>query len=352
MAYKSDFLKNLIKFLRGKITGEEFSRYQSGLYNVEEKTPRGKSILEFQFDYEDERYFLKSFGLSEDDVYFVESIFNPYSRPEYYDRYNTSEDFDQGYFFQYYLNDENTKKLEEIAGYIYPKEPFDINSHEYLSTLSEILRNLFPDRVESIISDLNDEKNAALVDSAKDKVIDEINNFLEKYNIKVTSQWNEIEIPANDLLKMYYTVGDEDASPLKILKKYLSESDMGVGGWHNDIYDLEDNNYFDTESSNSQISRDLDLILEKIESNKDNLGEFIKLRNRVLSKYKFNTWYELPKSNRYIFCIRGFDSEKMKIIVGLKDRKIKPSNIKMIELTEENFNYLLYQPTLFDLDEI
>jgi hypothetical protein len=59
-----------------------------------------------------------------------------------------------------------------------------------------------------------------------------------------------------------------------------------------------------------------------------------------------DTWFELPKDKSIKFKIKNFDRDDMKIVV-LLNKQFKSE--KTLSLTEEQFNYLLYQPELFDL---
>lgn len=350
MPFKSDFFNFLAQFLKGNITGDELAHSQKGLWGVIEKNPRGESVLEFDLNYEDEKRFLKALGLSDDDIYLMNSVYTEYSSGDFYDLYYIQEDFDSGNFFNWYLTDFET--LKKVAEIIYPNEPFDVDNNEYNIKLNDALNSMFPQEVEYMISDVFHEKNSSLKDSTKDKIEDQIKDFLGIYGIESKSFWNRFNIKASTLKKMYYVVGDDDLDPIDLLRKYFDGSDRGIGGWGNDIFDFEDASYFNTEYVNREINRQLDKILDKIEDeNEHGFQAFIKMRNRVLSKFKFGSWYKLPKSGRYGFIIRGFDRDKMKIIVGLEDYLVK-KGIRKLELSEENFNHLLYQPTLFDFEDV
>jgi ACT domain-containing protein len=52
-----------------------------------------------------------------------------------------------------------------------------------------------------------------------------------------------------------------------------------------------------------------------------------------------------------LFIVRGVNPETLKVIVGLKESKGR-SAIKKIELSEENYYHLLYQPSLFNFEEL
>lgn len=351
MAYKSNFLQSLTDFLKGKISGREFSHSEPTLYGVDEKTPIGDSILQFDLNHEDEEYFLKAIGLNEDDVYMINRIFGYYSSYDYHDPYSIREDFENGYFFQYYLDEDNIKQLEKIAEYVYPKEEFDLSDVGYMSRLGQTLEVLFPKEIDSLVDDVTSEKNEALGASLKDKINNELDSFFKNYRIDVTSKWNRFRIKAKDLLKMYYIVGSDEFSPLKVFKKYFDGSDWGLGGWSDDVYNYEDDSYMDWDSLHRDFSREFDRILEKIEEDDGKFKKLLEIRNRIFSKHSQNVWYNLPKSPKYLFIVRGVNPETFKVIVGLKESKGR-SAIKKIELSEENYYHLLYQPSLFNFEEL
>jgi hypothetical protein len=74
------------------------------------------------------------------------------------------------------------------------------------------------------------------------------------------------------------------------------------------------------------------------------------MTQRILKKFKQDSYYNLPKDPKKEtrFKIEGFEYPEMKVVVYLQ----KGLKAKTLKLSEENFYNLLYQPTLFNLDEI
>jgi hypothetical protein len=56
----------------------------------------------------------------------------------------------------------------------------------------------------------------------------------------------------------------------------------------------------------------------------------------------------MPKNKDVDFKIEGYEMNPTKIMVKLR----KGMKMRGLKLTEENFYHLLYQPTLFNLEEI
>ena len=120
-----------------------------------------------------------------------------------------------------------------------------------------------------------------------------------------------------------------------------------IGGWYENFYEFQDADKFDSEGFNNTIQRQFDKILDELESNGE-LEEYFAIRARLSSKFEFGKWNKLPTDDRYKFKIKGVDKDDLKVNVELQT----PLGYKNVKLTEENFNYLLYQPTLFNLDDI
>jgi hypothetical protein len=140
---------------------------------------------------------------------------------------------------------------------------------------------------------------------------------------------------------------------ISLFKQIVENNGGSMGGWAEDQYEYQDYENFDSESFNREVDRQLDNILEKIEDNGTQINEFISLRNRILSKFKLNKWYELPKNKRDTFKITGFDSDDMKIEVQfIRYTDSKGGGFNTKKMSEENFYHFLYQPELFKFGEV
>jgi hypothetical protein len=142
--------------------------------------------------------------------------------------------------------------------------------------------------------------------------------------------------------------------PLKKLLENLFESDKQHFGWNDDIYEYANDNDFDSVSFNKYAGRILDNILDRIVDAGEELGvdinDFTSMTARIEKKFKTGGWYILPKdtTKQTRFKVEGFEFPNMKISVSLQ----KGLKQKTVSLSEQNFYNLLYQPSLFSLDEI
>ena len=70
--------------------------------------------------------------------------------------------------------------------------------------------------------------------------------------------------------------------------------------------------------------------------------------SRVSKKFEIGICHNLPKKKDVRFYIENFEMNPNKVIVKLS----KAQKQRVLKLTEDNFYHLLYQPTLFNLEEI
>jgi hypothetical protein len=70
----------------------------------------------------------------------------------------------------------------------------------------------------------------------------------------------------------------------------------------------------------------------------------LEFRKRILSKYKIDVWYELPKDKKKSFKIKEFDKDDMTVSVEMRTPE---GRFETKKYPEENFYYLLHQPELF-----
>jgi hypothetical protein len=154
-----------------------------------------------------------------------------------------------------------------------------------------------------------------------------------------------------NLIYIYIKDGSLQLTLTELLKKLTEDSPI-IGGWYESQFEYRNDEKFDKKSFNSYTSNMLDKILEKIENSEGGvtIQDYTEMIERITKKFKQDKYYDLPKDPKKEtrFKIEGFLYPEMKIVVTLskefKQRKVK--------LSEDNFYNLLYQPTLFNLDEI
>jgi hypothetical protein len=347
-----EFIKALRAFTRGKIDSRELEDSDDGILKVKPSDPLGQSTIVIDFD-EDEKFF-KTLDITEDDQWFLSAINSTYGSYEFMDSYQVEQDFKEGYIIYGELNEENNRKLKEIAELILPGDEFDLNNDEYKIKLSETLLSLFDDEMDWILSDYSSEKNSEMLTTARASIEKEINSFLESIGFILVRDYDQIATTPANLLMWSTRLQLPKIDVISLFNQIIEYSGTGgLGGWQENSYEYQDYDNFDSDAFNNVVERQFEKILEKLDEDEDSGGEKIKeflgFRNRIVKKFGLNKWNKLPSDKNVGFKVEGFDRENMKLTI-MVEKQYK--GMRRLKLSEENFNNLLYQPQLFDLFEV
>ena len=334
-------------YVKGKIQKWELEDSDPDIYHVrEDRSNLGQSVIKLGFN--DDKFW-KSVGLHEDDVWFMKMINSHYSDYEFMDSYSVKEDFSNGYTIFYELNDDNIEKLKLISRYIFPKK-FDLENEEFRSDFAEKLLTSFKRQTQDILDDYQTEKNREMTRVAQERIGKELDNYFNEFGFTYIPDDEFTTTVAN--LIMWYIRENAIHEPIeKLLPKIFSSSRISVGGWQENSYEYQDSKEFDSVSFNNYVERKLDEIIERIEDGADSdfdVKDYVAMVDRISKKIEVGKWHNLPKKKDVRFYIENFEMNPNKVVVKLS-RALKQRELK---LSEENFYHLLYQPTLFNLEEI
>jgi frataxin-like iron-binding protein CyaY len=346
---ETNLVVGLRNFAKGKISENDLYALDNEIYNIYEKNPLGQSILTIKFD--DEKQFLEDIGLDEQDVWFMQAV-TGYQGYEFMDSYQIEQDFKDGYNVYYELNDENKETLKNIAQIILPGQEFDIENEEYRSELSRTLIDLFPTEIGWILGDYESEKENEMNSVAKESIKQDFNEPLGQNGITFNYDMDEVSISVADLYMNALQLGlwsyTSKEMIVEIIKKIVGDS---IGGWYENSYVFQNEDYFDLKSFNREVNRQFEKIIEKLEENSDDtytIKDYIEFRDRLTSKYKLKNWYTVPKDNNIMFFIESINFPNMTIKFRIKDKTL--GLYKTFELDEEQFNNFLYQYSLEGLE--
>ncbi len=341
--------KALRSYAKRQITKDELlSSDELFSYMREDRSTPGQSVVDVEF--KNQREFLEALGLSEDDVWFYQVINSPYDDYEFIDHYSSTEDFMEGYGFYYTLDDENKELLSEISKAILPGKVI-IEDGDYRKKLSEVLMDNFGKQIKYVIEDYVYEKNHSFRKSVSTAMNKEMDEYFDELGIDAYTDGFRIQVA--DLIALYIDEGDLSLSMKKLLERVFRRK-QAPGRWQEDYYLYEDPDDFDSisfnKSANKIFTEILDTIQEDGEEEGVSLEDFTDMTSRILKKFKQEEFYFLPKDSKKgtRFKIEGFQFPEMKVVVTLS----KALKEKTITMSEQNFYYLLYQPSLFSLDEI
>lgn len=343
-----DLFITLRKYVKNKVNNYELEDSDELIKGVREKQNRGESEIKVEF--ESEEKFLRALGIDDDDSWFYRIIRSSYDNFEFVDYYSAKDDFRNGYGLYSLLDEENIGKLSQISKMILPMK-VDFDSEEFKSKLSEKLLTNFGSETENIISDYQNERNYEGSGSARNQTRKELCEFLEEHGFQLYG--DGFKTTVGNLVMLYLKVNKINLT-LKELIEDIADKNDSPSGWADDPYQYLNDDNFDKVSFNNYTSKMLDDMLEKLEDSADKEGfsieEFTKMTNRITKKFEIDKYYHLPKDPKkdIRFKIEGFSFPDPKVTITLQ----KGFKQKKISLSEDNFYSLLYQPTLFNLEEI
>ena len=327
------------------VNGEQVS--SRWMENVDESvydfkfTPKApiKSKIDLRFDEDD---YIKLFNPSDDDMWYYNAITGNYDTYEWEDDYQATEDFGEGYFFDQF-NGENLTKVKQILSVISP-ESVPLDTEEQKSDAGKKLIDMFGNEIQSIIYEYTSEQNQCKTRGFNQMIKDDFCNPFYNYGIFTKRCLREYFTSVGMLLSLYDTMGDKTLTISELL--YRIGSDMEIGGWSEYIYETDCMD-FDQESFDSECSRYLDKIIDKLEdeSQYEDIYEYAELFKRLNSKFNINNRYE-TKSGREFF-YRGINPKNNRILIQVfkKDGSVGTEDRSY---SEEEFENFLVSPDLFE----
>lgn len=340
----SELFQVLRKYVRGQADKYDLERSDPSVYRVIENPIKGLSQIQFEFKNDED--LLGKLDLSDDDIFFAQRVSSPYSNWGFRDISQIEDDFREGYILFDDLNEENLSKLKKIlkildAGHDYSDLGIKYNE-DTNKIAAESLMRIYPREVNSMLDYWHSENESSATQLASESINSDLDAVLSTNDFKFVRRWDTISTTVGNLIMLYLKSGKVWESFTELFKDLYGDKTSGVGGWFDNSYDFENSTYFDKESLNRGIERELDKILENMEDD-DKIKEYIDFYNRITSKFKVGVTYDLPKLKNVQFRIKDFDRENMKVDVVLR-HGLKTVNRKV---SEENFYKLLYQPELF-----
>jgi hypothetical protein len=339
-------LKN---FVKGNISGYELTGMDPNIRDVRVNSNNlGQSIIYLDFDDEDK--FFKLMEMDENDVWFLRNINSHYSDYNMIDWYTVKENFLEGYDVFVSFDEDNIEKLKQISKLIYNRN-FNLDDDEFRKGLAHKMYDNFNHPTQDILNEFHSEKNSEMLTTARNSINQEIENYFKRFDFNFVP-YDGVKTTVGNLI-MWYIRTNSFHLPIKgVLTKIFEDNKPNFGGWYENSYEYQDSDNFDDVSFNRGVSRSLDKILDTITDDFEregfDLDSYLKMTERILNKFNFERWYALPKKKDVRFRVEGFEKNPNRIHVRLS-KEMKARDLK---LSEENFYHLLYQPTLFNFDEI
>jgi len=325
------------------VNGEQVS--SRWMENVDEAvydfkyTPKApiKSKIDLRFDESD---YIGLFNPSDDDMWYYNAITGNYDTYEWEDDYQATEDFKEGYFFNQF-NEENLKKIRQILSIISPQS-VELETDEQKSEAAEKLIDMFGNEIGNIIYEYTSESNQCKTRGFNKMIEDDFCNPFYNYGIITKHCLREYFTSVGMLLALYDTMGDKTLTISELL--FRIGSDMDITGWSEYIYELDCVD-FNQESFDSECSRYLDKIIDKLEdeSQYEDIYAYADIYKRLDSKFKINNRYK-TKSGREFF-YRGINVRNNRILIDVFK---KEGGMESRSYDEQEFENFLVSPDLFE----
>lgn len=343
-----DTFLGLRNFIKGKITPRQLIDVDPLITDVKvDKNNLAQSKIEISFDSTQD--LLESLGFSNDDSWFYGRI-NSYQGPyEFFSSDSIDDDFQHGYSTNFF-NDENKELMKEISNFI-SNGTLDFDEEESIQNFFKVFSDVFDRQYRNILDDLSYERNSAMNQSAKDMINSDLDRWMSSHDYQFNGNEDGIWVTIADLISYFlrYNIPHED---IKSLLKTISEDDEPSFNWSDDYLEYENSSYFDSDNFNNAVKRELEKVIDELQNSDTKypvpFSDFLDLVRRISKKFPDNVFFELPKMKEVKFSVKGFNREKNKINLLIYFN----NKAKSLSLSEENFYHLLYQPTLFHLDEL
>jgi len=334
-----EIYKLLTKIAKGEqVSSRELENADDAIYDFK-YTPKApfKSRITLRFDDED---YIKLFNPSDDDMWYYNAITSRYDTYEWEDDYQATEDFKDGYFFNQF-NEENLKKIRQILSIISPQS-VELETDEQKTEAAEKLLDMFGNEIGNIIYEYTSESNECKTRGFNQMIKDDFCNAFYSYGIITKYCLTEYFTSVSLLLNLYDEVGDKTLTISELL--FRIGSDMGIAGWGEYIYELDCVD-FNQESFDSECSRYLDKIIDKLEdeSQYEDIYAYADIYKRLDSKFKINNRYK-TKSGREFF-YRGINVRNNRILIDVFK---KEGGMESRSYDEQEFENFLVSPDLFE----
>jgi hypothetical protein len=313
---------------------------------IKERDP-GKSLITFTFS--DEEKYLKMFDdVSDDDIWFIKAVFSYYDGYEFMDSYRADEEWREGYLIRYF-NEENITKVRDILKYINPNlVNFDDSDEDNTRDVSQLLEDLYGDEIGYITSEYSSVLNEGGNREAKDEITNDFCDVLLPYYIIKIDCLSKYVTSVNLLIKLYDNASSTDLTLMELFKESFYNVKIS-GGYYEHSYEYGYNS-FDSNEFNSEVTRQLDKILEKV--GEDYSEDTLKIYQTIIAKFGINKTHPIPASEGYSFKILRVDTDDDTVVIRKFKTRDPWGESEDQSFTLETFNDFLHNYKLIETKRI
>ena len=314
------------------------SMFKSSLYSIIKKVqeeggelegaiPRGVEIGEGITDIEGDRI---SFNFGDDldvlntymnfDEYVIDmmrDITSPYGSREYYDSYQSEEDWEEGYILQS-LDDGSRSELKDYLEIVDPPLVKYLDGEDKAAGNDDKLKELaYQLRSRQVHDDLHDTiveayiyaENIAMEVGVEKMLNERLRDLLNSYGFEFENEWT-YRITYDDLIKLYEESPSVNMN-MQMLMNWLSEEN---DGWF-DEYELSDNyEHKDYDRFSQELNDEVRRYLENFMGNEEQLEKGSKIADAWLELHKhgINKDTKFDSADGEVIVVRLYDPEDKK----------------------------------------
>jgi hypothetical protein len=335
---KSNLYQQLVDFKNGRMESDEIEDE-----NISRVSYIGSVFLEFDTD--DYIEILVRDGSNE--YYYLKEAIGSYyghSGSFMYDDWRANEEWSEGYVVEGF-NIENIDTVMEIVRMLgFPNDPTSVD----FGKISKFLHDNFEHEVDDIIGEFQTMTDEAMKEVVSNFAFDNYCNSFFKSGIYTSGDashcFRKYFTTVDNLISLYESQGKYDWSLKQLLRQVSRDNHLA----EDDLFDIAWGRYwhhFDKEHFKNYVKGKLEEIKEKIEEDAEHIDEYREITDR-LKKFKYGTWYDLPKNDQIIFKINFVSLKTLYINFDYKKRRDHKIN-QNIDMDLERFLLFLYQPELF-----
>lgn len=304
----------LLSIKKGFNPGWYLSRYDDLLdyINFNEKNP-GLSRVTISFNDDDD--FFDLFGLDDDDRFWIRRFEDTYWEADY-STYEVDDAWNQGWLYNYYLDNENKEKLVNIV---------DIVNKDLITKSGEVKSKYFfkhfDGEADSIYRVYADIEHDCKVEGCREEVQSELGNRFKNFGIREVSSMYKYVTSVNILIKLFESInGGSQELTLKDLLKIIVEkfTKQNYGMYGETYYNIGCHD-FDYEKFNHEVKWYFDNILESLYDSEEynDVEEYYSIIRFVANKYGFDKWINLQRNKNLYFRVKSVDPKTNKLFIEI-----------------------------------
>ena len=332
----------LVKIKNGYDPGwRHLGSYDSLLDDIifNEKSPGLTKITIGFSDYEE---YLKLFeDLDQDDIYGVINNLD-YDGYDNQDRYETQGEWGEGRIYEYYLNNENKGKVDEIVSLL-TKTPSDLSVEDRMG----LFYDNFRDAADEITNAWATIESTCVGSKIYQELLDEFGNKFFTIGIIEVHPLRRYKTTVNTLIKLFNVVGNKSQTLEELLMSIIRKFDNDSHGGYDEMYWNTSCDDFDMVTFNGDAKWYIDRVYDKIVEGNEykDIYEYSEIISRIKSEYGFDKWIQSKLNPDLIFRIEDIDKKTNNLILIVKggDKAAEKRSMSYDEFKRFETQYELFE---------